>query len=548
MKIIIPMTGLGQRFVDAGYKTIKPLILVEDKPIIEHVINLFPDENDIVFICNTNHLRETNLRKELLNLVPNARIIEIPLHKKGPVYAVDQIKNIINDDEEVIINYCDFGTYWDYKDFLKHTRARNADGAIVAYKGFHPHMLGNINYAFIRDNKQWMLEIKEKEPFTENRMNEYASNGTYYFKKGSYVKKYFKQLMNRDINTNGEYYVSMVYNLMAEDSLKISIYEIQHMQQWGTPGELEEYQYWSDCFKSLIKNKINDKKYNSIKLIPMAGKGQRYVDAGYNKPKPLIEISGKPMFVQASNALPQCSKNIFVCLDSHIKDFALDNIVDKHFDNVKIINIDETTLGQACTCEVGLKNLSEEELNLPLFIGACDNSMLYDYEKLDKEISNCDILAFSFRNNPASKKKPTAYGWLKLDERKFVTDVSVKIPISDNPQNDHAIVGAFYFKTCKIFLECLNYLYKNDIRVNNEFYVDSCVLAGVKLGYKVKPFEVDRYICWGTPDDYETFCYYQSLFHKLTYHPYSLEKDTMIDEQKIEILDKTFRTFNQKYQ
>ena len=58
-----------------------------------------------------------------------------------------------------------------------------------------------------------MLEIKEKEPFTDNRMQEYASSGTYYFKKGADLKKYFKQLMDLDINLKGEFYVSLVYNL-----------------------------------------------------------------------------------------------------------------------------------------------------------------------------------------------------------------------------------------------------------------------------------------------------------------------------------------------
>ena len=251
MKIIIPMTGIGKRFIDAGYTTPKPLIEVDGKPIIEHVVNLFPNEKDIIFICNTKHLNETNLREVLKRIAPTGKIVEIPPHKKGPVYAVYQIKDMIDDDEEVIVNYCDFGAYWDYKDFLKHTRERNADGAIPSYKGFHPHMLGKINYAFMRDDKQWMLEIREKQPFTDNRMNEYASDGTYYFKKGSYVKKYFKKLMDEDVNLKGEYYVSMVYNLLVQDGLKASIYEIQHMQQWGTPGELEEYVGWSEYFKSL---------------------------------------------------------------------------------------------------------------------------------------------------------------------------------------------------------------------------------------------------------------------------------------------------------
>ncbi len=544
MKIVIPMTGKGQRFIDAGYKTIKPLIEVDSKPIIEHVVNLFPGESDFIFICNSQHLKETNLKDVLKRIAPNCKIVEIPPHKLGPVYAVYQIKDLIDDEEEVIVNYCDFGTYWDYKDFLKHTRERNADGAIPAYKGFHPHMLGKINYAFMRDDKQWMLEIREKQPFTSNRMNEFASNGTYYFKKGSYIKKYFKLLMDKNINLKGEYYVSMVYNLLVQDGLKVSIYEIQHMLQWGTPGELEEYKFWSDYFKLLSDYKKPNKIYNAIKLIPLAGRGQRFADAGYTTPKPLIDVSGKPMIVQASDSLPNCSNNIFVCLNEHLNNYPLESELKKVYPDCKIVSLSQVTQGQACTCEIGLKN---EDLSLPLFIGACDNSMIINYSKLDKYIDESDVLAFSFRNTPASEKNPNAYGWLKIDENDNIKSVSVKVPISDNPKNDHAIVGAFYFKHAYIFIKTLDYLYKNDIKVNNEFYVDSCIEAAVKLGFKTKVFEVDKYICWGTPDDYKTFKAYQSLFHKLSYHPYSLSKDFSLNKEKLDVLNDEYYNFTQEY-
>jgi NDP-sugar pyrophosphorylase family protein len=191
MQIVIPMSGFGQRFIDAGYKDPKPLIEIDGKPIIEHVVNLFPGEENFLFICNSDHLANTNMREILKRIAPQGKIFEIAPHKKGPVYAVSQIFDEIDNEQEIIVNYCDFSTYWDYPDFLKHTRDRKADGAIPSYKGYHPHMLGTTNYAFMRDKEQWMLEIKEKEPFTNNRMQEYASNGTYYFKSGGIVKKIF---------------------------------------------------------------------------------------------------------------------------------------------------------------------------------------------------------------------------------------------------------------------------------------------------------------------------------------------------------------------
>ncbi len=546
MHIIIPMSGIGKRFIDAGYKDPKPLIVVDGKPIIEHVCNLFPNENKFTFICNSKHLKETNMREVLLSIKQNATIVEIPNHKKGPVYAVSLIETLIEDDEEIIVNYCDFGTYWDYEDFLKHTRDRDADGAIPSYKGFHPHMLGSTNYAFMRDSEQWMLEIKEKEPFTNNRMNEYASNGTYYFKKGKYVKKYFKELMDRDINLNGEYYVSLIYNLLIKDNLKVSIYDIQHMLQWGTPQDVEEYNTWSKYFIDVIqeKEKIEAQK-NSITLIPLAGYGSRFAKVGYAKPKPLIDVSGKPMIIQAANSLPNSQNHIFVTLQEHLDNYPLEDTLKNEYTNSKIISINDVTEGQAITCSLGLKDIDK---NASLLIAATDNGMIYNKEKYQKliEDENVDAIIFTFRNHVSSKNNPQMYGWVKT-EGNTATGVSVKVPISDDPYNDHAIVGTFWFKKVAYFNKALKNLIDKDIKVNGEYYVDSLMGELIELGLNVKVFEVDDYICWGTPDDYESFVYWQSFFHKVDWHPYCLEKDITVNKMMIKELDKKYRTFNQEH-
>ena len=544
MHIVIPMSGMGNRFINAGYTVPKPLIMVDGKPIIEHVCNLFPGEEKFTFICNSKHLKETNMLEVLKRIKPNANIIEIPNHKKGPVYAVSSISDLLDDDEEIIVNYCDFSTYWDYKDFLLHTRNRGADGAIPAYKGFHPHMLGSTNYAFMRDDKQWMFEIKEKEPFTDNRMEEYASNGTYYFKKGLFVKKYFEKLMSRDINLKGEYYVSLVYNLLVEDGLKVSIYEIQHMLQWGTPEDVQEYNSWSKYFRNAINLQEKTKaRKNSITIIPLAGRGSRFVKEGYITPKPLIEVSGKPMIIQAARSLPNTEKQIFVTLQEHLEAFPLEKILKSEFNNSQIVPINEVTEGQAVTCSLGLKDADNEA---SLLIAATDNGMIYNpivYQKLVDDMS-VDAIIFTFRHHVSSKVNPQMYGWVKTDGDNAI-EVSVKAPISNDPYNDHAIVGTFYFRKVDFFKQALNSLLSNEVRVNGEYYVDSLMGELIELGLKVKVLEVEDYICWGTPNDYETFVYWQSFFHKNNLHPYRLELDKTVPINKLENLNKKYLIFNQ---
>ena len=76
-----------------------------------------------------------------------------------------------------------------------------------------------------------------------------------------------------------------------------------------------------------------------------------------------------------------------------------------------------------------------------------------------------------------------------------------------------------------MFIDSLGSLYQRNGRVNNEFYIDSMVNDAIKLGYKVKHFEVEQYVCWGTPNDLQTYQYWQRFFNKVDWHPYSYEKD-----------------------
>ncbi len=139
------------------------------------------------------------------------------------------------------------------------------------------------------------------------------------------------------------------------------------------------------------------------------------------------------------------------------------------------------------------------------------------------------------------------YGWLNVDHNDFVTSASIKKPISTTPEKDHAIVGTFYFKKMKYFLDAVKSLYVNNNRVNNEFYVDSCAEELIKLGKKVKVFEVDHYICWGTPDDFRTYNYWQSFFHKCHWHPYELFSDPAVDAEMIPEMNRSYSRFQQEY-
>jgi len=538
-QVVIPMSGLGERFSQAGYSAPKPLVTVDGAAMISHVVNMFAADDRFIFVVNHDHMVNTNLSDVLRKAAPRCEIIGINTHRKGPVYAVSQCFDRIDVEEEIIVNYCDFYSHWNYSDFLATTRERQSAGAIAAYRNFHPHMLGTDNYAFIREENHWLQAIQEKKPFTDNRMAEFASNGTYYFARGEYVRHYFAELIKRDIQVNGEYYVSMVYNLMVEDRLPVSIYEVEHMLQWGTPRDLEEYQHWSDYFTRLAtdakmllptgkvrENQIKAEASVDVCLIPMAGRGQRFADAGYTTAKPLITVSGKPMVQLACDNLPPARRYVFVAQGDHVT-AELSSTLTASFNNVNVVALEGISGGQAVSCQIGLEQAVPPVFaGESLLVGACDNGIVYDQNKWQNLLADqtIDVAAFSFRQHPASERNPHMFGWLTTaagnDEFPLITGVSVKKAISDNPRQDHAIVGAFYFRKTTYFLDALRVLLEDDIRVNGEFYVDSMIGILAQGDLKCVAFEVDDYISFGIPNDLKTFEYWQTFFDKCSWHQY----------------------------
>lgn len=251
-----------------------------------------------------------------------------------------------------------------------------------------------------------------------------------------------------------------------------------------------------------------------VNLIPMAGAGQRFLDAGYTTCKPLIHVGNVPMIVKAAHSLPSPDEWIFICRDHHIKEAGIDAVLQEHFHNAKVISIKKLTEGQACTCLLAKSLLRPDDI---LTIGACDNAMTYDDQLLKTmmESNSVDALIWTFRKNPVVLQNPQMYGWVVVDSDNYVEKVRCKIPVSNSPMNDHTVIGTFTFKRAEDFIDCTNTMIAADRRINNEFYIDEAMNVLVEKGLRVKVFEVDRYICWGTPRDVETYHYWQSYFQQV---------------------------------
>ena len=537
-QIIIPMSGFGERFRRKGYDIPKPLIPVEGKPIIAHVLEMFPGETNFILVCNRDHLHNGQYRMEevIRKHCPGVRIESIAPHKRGPIHAVQQIQSRIDPDAPTIVNYCDFACYWDWIDFKGFVMDSRCAGAVPAYKGFHPHSLGKTRYAYLLESGGRLEGIREKQPWTDNPMDEYASSGTYYFAAGKLMLEAFRETVQNGLDVAGEYYVSLAYRHLIGKKLPVAVYPLQHFMQWGTPEDLEEYNHHSRIFKNLVKKRNPEKVMDGATILPMAGMGKRFSDQGCRDSKPLICVSGRPMVLQAVGDLPPTRHRVFV-LREDLPGYR--DIVDRlklQYPDALVKTLPGMTPGQVCTALEGTEVL--ESNSVPLTIGACDNGVLYDSEKFHCLLQGkADVVVWGVRGHPSALHRPRMFGW--IDEKQgIISRISVKEPLKC-PGTDPIVIGTFTFRRPDIFKECAKRLVARNGRVNGEFYMDSCINDAVEMGLDCRLFEVDAFVSWGTPEDLKTFQYWQSCFHKWEGHPYRLERDAHIPPEKVAGLEKS---------
>lgn len=228
-------------------------------------------------------------------------------------------------------------------------------------------------------------------------------------------------------------------------------------------------------------------------LIPMAGHGSRFVQAGYSFPKPLIEVHGKPMIQVVVDNLAVEANFIFVVQKEHREKYNLDSMLNLITPGCKIVEVEGVTEGAACTTLLAKEFIDNNE---PLVIANSDqfvewNSLDFFY-KMNEQNLDAGIVSFH-----ATHPK---WSYAKTDENGFVTEVAEKNPISNI-----ATVGIYYWKHGSDYVRFAEQMIENNIRVNKEFYVCPVFNEAIKAGLKIKTFDIPKMWGLGTPEDLNYF-------------------------------------------
>lgn len=229
VNIVIPMAGKGKRFAEAGYSTPKPLLKIDEKLILSHIINSMKFQGaQFIFLPRKEHCDEHKLDKVLLGLEPNSKIVKVDKLTEGAICTVLLAEKEFNDDNPVIIKDCDQIINWDPSHFLEFVSRNKADAAVVTIHTDRPH------YSFTKLNSEGkVIQTAEKSVISN-----YGNTGIYYFAKGSELIKYANKMIEKNIRVNNEFYTAPVYNEYIQEGKLVLNYPIAEMFQLGTPEEL----------------------------------------------------------------------------------------------------------------------------------------------------------------------------------------------------------------------------------------------------------------------------------------------------------------------
>lgn len=258
-----------------------------------------------------------------------------------------------------------------------------------------------------------------------------------------------------------------------------------------------------------------------VNLIPMAGAGVRFTEAGYTLPKPLIPVSAKPMILQVIRDLPQAEQWIFVVRPEHISRFAIDALVKNAVSGARVI-VDERPVGQATTCLLAREYIQPND---QLLIAGCDNGYLYNDRRYKALLADpsVDAVVWTFTERETLWRKPEAWGWHLLEsDGQTIQRVQVKVPVSDDPFHDHAVVATFTFKRAEDFFTAADTMVANADKTKNEYYVDAIPNYLKAMGKRSVIFDVDLYVGWGKPDDLHE---YEYIEHAMRYGGVTLNKE-----------------------
>ena len=236
-------------------------------------------------------------------------------------------------------------------------------------------------------------------------------------------------------------------------------------------------------------------KYDDLNiLIPMAGAGSRFFQAGYTFPKPLISIKNLTMIEVVLNSLNINGNFIFIVRKEDIEKYNINYFLKNLKKKCKIVTLDKLTDGAACSALLAKKYINNDN---PLIIANSDQYIEWDpIDFMYKVNNNKDISGgiLTFKSNHPK------WSYVKVNNKSHITKTVEKKPISDR-----ATVGVYYWSKGSEFVYSAEEMIRKNDRTNNEFYICPTFNYLIKKNHKILEYKINEMWGLGTPEDLKYF-------------------------------------------
>jgi dTDP-glucose pyrophosphorylase len=490
MQILIPISGRTPFFSAEEYFFPKPLIEVAGQPMIELVIGMlardFPDA-DFVFIVDREDARSFSLDRVLkLAAGESAKVVERLGETSGGLcsclLAVDALDRergllIVNSDQIITDNLALHVARFDQA---------GADAGVVTFDSVHPRW----SYIVPGEGHE-VVQAFEKKVVSRN-----AVAGVYYFAKADTFLRAAQKAVLNDAHVNGVFYISASLNeaILMNQRVMFSPIDSRDYFSFFEPARIATFE------RSAAAAAIREKPPAGARvnvIIPAAGEGSRFAKAGWKKPKPFIDVLGRPMLSHViDNVSPRGSQTTVLLRRSHMDDqaSAVQSLREK---GLNIVPVDRLTEGTAATVLLARRNFADDR---PMMVANSDQIVDFDVSDFVQDCfrRQLDGSILVFRDPTMDPK----WSFARLNDEGLVVEVAEKKPISDL-----ATVGIYLFSRGRDFVSAAADMMAANDRVNGEFYTcpvyNYMIAQGARIGVYEVPADAMRGL--GTPEDLSTF-------------------------------------------
>lgn len=487
LQVLVPISGTSIFFPREEFYFSKPMVEVAGRPMVDLVVaqlrQAFPGAR-FFFVVDKEDIAEFSIDRILrLGAGADAVIIERPGPTRGALCSCLLGIDAIDHDAPLVITNSDQVIEADLSELVATIASDQAEAGVITFSSTSPRW----SYVVL-DDRGDVVQAAEKRV-----LSRHAIAGFYYFASAGLFFAAAVEAVVSGADSGGDYFISAALNEIKLSGGRVAQVDIdaQRYHSFYSPSRIEAFE--RTPLAAAVRKDTGTGAPAVNLVIPASGRGSRFESAGWQKPKPFIDVDGEMMLVRVlHNVRPSEGSATVLLRQEHLDIYphAVQLLGDA---GVQIESVARVTEGTACTVLLARARFDGDA---PLLVANSDQLVEFD---ADDYIADCirrdlDGSILVFRDPEMNPK----WSFAKVETDGTVSEVAEKVPISDL-----ATVGIYLFRRGSDFVRgAADMIARND-RVNNEFYTAPVYNHLIRAGLRIGVYEVAANAMHGlgTPDD-----------------------------------------------